>query len=220
MVPSMGEREPRPVPDAGEALLLRFVTIEPGRQFHRIHAGNYTATAFNGTANGNARFSPIRNLAGEIIPTIYGADSLEGAAMETIFRDIGFLATDRFIDMSKFNGHQHSLLTVEKPLKMVDLNSKALAALRLTRRDLIDTDGSRYGYTQKWAEAIHAIAPDAQGMIWVSRQDDEAKAFVLFGDRVEPDTLVLVGSSLSIQKEPTWSSLLDLLDYLDADASF
>ncbi|WP_323601011.1 RES family NAD+ phosphorylase [Pseudomonas putida] len=216
----MAEKEPRPVPAPGEGLRLRFTTIEPGRIFHRLHPGAYHATAFNGTPNGNARFSPIRNPAGEIIPTIYGAETLHCAAMETIFRDLAFLPAPRHIDMSRFDGHQHSQVKVEKPLKLVDLTSKSLTALGLMRRDLIDTDGSRYGYTQKWAEAIHARAPDAQGLVWVSRQDDTAQVIVLFGDRVEPNSLKLLGQSVALQEDSTWDSLLDLLEILDADASF
>lgn len=217
----MAEQPPARLPLPGQTLRLRYTTIEPGSLFHRFHLGDFHATVFNGTGNGRARFSPIRTADGAIIPTLYGAQTLHCAAMETIFRDLAHIPAPRHIDMRKFAGYVHSLVKVEKPLTLVDLTSKSLTALGMTRRDLIDTDGSHYPYTRQWAERIHAYATDAQGLSWISRQDDTAQAVVLFGDRVEADALSLQGPSLKIlHEEPTWSALLDLLDILDADAEF
>ncbi|VVP88510.1 hypothetical protein PS910_02655 [Pseudomonas fluorescens] len=216
----MAEHEPRAVPLPGEKIHLRYKNIDPGN-FHRFHMSEFHPTHFNDTPNGRGRFSPIRNLNGEIIPTLYAAQTLECAAMETIFRDLAYIPAPRHIDMVKFAGFLHSEIRVERPLRLVDLTAISLTALGMTRRDLIDTDASRYAYTQQWAEAIHAYAPDAQGLFWISRQDDTSQVIVLFGDRVEDEALLHIGRSLRIlHDEPTWSSLLDVLDVLDVDAEF
>lgn len=63
------------------------------------------------------------------------------------------------------------------------------------------------------AEAIHAFAPHAQGLRWVSRQDDEAVAIVLFGDRVAGNDLKAQAPSRDLLNDPgTFSDLLDLAE--------
>jgi hypothetical protein len=214
----MVDREPRNHPGPGEHLRLRYTDVTPGRLFHRFHMEEFHATAFNGTPNGRARFSPIRDANGDIIPTLYGAQTLHCAALETILRDLAYVPQPKHIDMSKLRDIVHSIVRVDESLRLVDLTSVSLTALNLTRRDLIDTDGSWYPYTRKWAEIIHAYAPDAQGLSWVSRQDDTAQVVVLFGDRVKDSTLTQQGKSLRVLfDEPTYSSVLDLLDILDAE---
>ena len=51
-----------------------------------------------------------------------------------------------------------------------------------------------YPNTRNWAEAIHAACPHAEGLCWVSRQDDRALAIALFGDRVAAANLSPVGA--------------------------
>lgn len=43
--------------------------------------------------------------------------------------------------------------------------------------------------TRQWAAAIHAGFPQVQGLCWISRQDDGARAVVLFGDRIGSGSL-------------------------------
>jgi len=68
----------------------------------------------------------------------------------------------------------------------------------VTRRQLIDTDKDQYPTTRQWAAAIHEQYPQAQGLYWVSRQDDSARAVVLFGDRVPDGALRPHGDSRSL----------------------
>ena len=71
----------------------------------------------------------------------------------------------------------------------------------------------RYPQTCVWAEAIHAQCADVRGLLWVSRQDDTAKAIVLFEDRLGPKPLSSVGTSVDIvQDDPTYAALIDLAD--------
>jgi hypothetical protein len=67
--------------------------------------------------------------------------------------------------------------------------------------------------TRKWAEAIHRQCPQVQGLSWVSRQDDSARAVVLFGDRVSESALRPDSDSHSLVEDAnTYDSLLDLAD--------
>jgi RES domain len=47
---------------------------------------------FNPSPARNARFSPLVNAAGPVIPTLYAGTTLDCALMETVFHDVPFVA--------------------------------------------------------------------------------------------------------------------------------
>jgi hypothetical protein len=55
-------------PPAGP-LNVTLITWDRGREMHRVHDSAYLGNQFNPTSSGNARFSPIRDSSGAIIPT-------------------------------------------------------------------------------------------------------------------------------------------------------
>ncbi|MGE8063882.1 RES family NAD+ phosphorylase [Pseudomonas sp. NPDC089569] len=216
----MDDKPPNLPPTPGEPMHLRFYTLGNGLVLlHRFHLKKYQDRQFNDTSLGNARFSPIRNSSGDIIPTIYAGSSFECAAMETVFRDVAYGPPPKYFQKSKLKDFMFStLLTWGEDLRLVDLSSKALRALNISRNELIDTDGDMYPVTRKWAEAIHAYAPDAQGLRWTSRQDDTAQCFVLFGDRIRPEIFALNRhNTVSVlDDEATYNKLLDLAEMIGA----
>lgn len=195
------------------ARLIRTVTWRKGQPIHRIHLDAYAADAFNPGTAGNARFSPIRNAAGASVPTLYGGTSFDCAAMETVFHDVPFAAGLKTFDKAKLIGQLYSTLSPRRALALADLSATALRALGLRRIDLIDTEKDQYPATRLWAEAIHAARPDVQGLRWVSRQDDRAKALVLFGDRLPASDLVVSGATRAILADVAlYGSLLALAE--------
>ena len=213
----MDEKAPNMPPARGEKMHLRFYTLGGGLELlHRFHNKRYKDTQFNDTPYGHARFSPIRNEIGAIIPTIYAGSTFECAAMETVFRDVAYGPPPKYVQKSKLKDMMYSmLLTWDGDLNLVDLTSKSLRALSITRNELIDTDGTLYPVTQKWAEAIHAYAPTAQGLRWTSRQDDTAQAFLLFGDRIRQSIFTGRSNSVSVlDHEETYNKLLDLAEQI------
>ena len=66
--------------------------------------------------------------------------------------------------------------------------------------DLIDTTKAHYPDTRKWAESLYAAYPQAQGLIWPSRQDDRARAVVLFGTRVGASELRPAGIPIRLME--------------------
>ena len=100
-------------------------------------------------------------------------------------------------------------------LKLADLSNVALRKLDVPRAQLIDTEKDRTPATRKWAAAIHLQHPQLQGMIWVSRQDDRARALMLFGDRVPKGLLVPRGASRDlVDGAPVTLELLMLADLI------
>jgi hypothetical protein len=61
-----------------------------GERMHRVHETIYTVDQFNPSSKGNARFSPIHDPSGSVIPTLYAATTPRGALMESVFRDIPY----------------------------------------------------------------------------------------------------------------------------------
>ena len=68
------------------------MTWAKDRVIHRIHEEHDAGDVFNPGLRGNARFSPIKDSTATAIPTLYGGDSFECAAMETVFHDVPYTA--------------------------------------------------------------------------------------------------------------------------------
>ncbi|HEX7855049.1 MAG TPA: RES family NAD+ phosphorylase [Sphingobium sp.] len=180
---------------------------------HRLHPAKYGADEFNPGLQGNARFSPIMDVTGVSIPTIYGGTTFECATMETVFHDVPFAPGLKTVEKRKLRGHEHSQLLPTEKLTLADLSATALRNIGVTRAQLIDTEKDQYPYTRTWAEAIHAQCRDVQGLCWISRQDDRARAIVLFGDRVTLKPFSIHVPPLDILKDmTTYARLIDLAD--------
>ena len=173
----------------------------------RVHPAQYRPAQFRSGPDGDARFSPIRSGDGRVIPTWYGSRTLSCAMMETILHDVPAPPEGYILDVERLREAdlRVSRVRCQRALTMVDLSSKGLKRIGLQRRDLIDTPVEDYPRTREWAVRLHAQT-SAHGLLWISRQDDEAKALVLFGDRIaEP------GFKIEIDREPLYEG-----EYLDA----
>ena len=190
-------------PQPPATLQLSTLTWAAGTPIHRVHLDCYGADQFNPGIRGNARFTPIHDEHGQPIPTLYGGTSFDCAAMETVFHDVPFAAGFKTYDKGKLAGQQHSLLHCVQDLLLVDLGSKALRKLGVPRKLLIDTEKDQYPLTRCWAEAIHRQCAHVQGLCWTSRQDDSARALMLFGDRVGAGSLVRQGQGRSLLADST-----------------
>jgi RES domain len=177
------------------ALDATLVDWGSGRTMHRVHDAAYAANLFNPGTAGNARFSPIRDEAGLVIPTLYAATTPRGALMETIFHDVPYKSGFKRVSISRMAGKLHSTVTFQVDFRLIDLSRIALRKLGVAPSHLIDTTKAHYSETRRWAEALYAQYPKAQGLRWTSRQDDRSQAVVLFGTRVQPSDIEPTGNS-------------------------
>jgi RES domain len=168
------------------------ITWKKGKPIHRIHSSLYTEMQYNPSAKGNARFSPIRDAVGEIIPVLYGGSTMDCALMETVFRDVPYSPGLKSVDKARLDGQVYSVVLAKADLRLIDLGNVALRKLGIDRAHLIDTTKAHYPDTRKWAEAIYRQFPKCQGLRWISRQDDSSEAILLFGDRIPAATLTVV----------------------------
>lgn len=192
---------------------VTLTTVAKGTVLHRVHLDQYGGTTFNPGKSGNARFSPIRNDEGAAIPTLYAGSSLPCALMESVFHDVSYAPGFKAFDEAKLKGQVHSRIDLTRDVTLADFRNVALRKAGITRNQLIDTEKDQYPHTRAWAEAVHRHAPAAQGLLWISRQDDTGQAIMLFGDRIADGTLRQNGSSCSlVGDDRTYEEVLDLAD--------
>jgi hypothetical protein len=211
--PEPDEASSSTTPAPSDKLHITLTTLAAGETLHRVHLEKYGADQFNPGVQGNARFSPIQNEQGQPIPTLYAGTTMPCALMETVFHDVPHVPGFKSFEKNKLAGQQHSAIEVTQDLQLADLASVALRKLGIPRKQLIDTEKDQYPATRKWAEAVHHQCPEAQGLSWISRQDDSARAYVLFGDRIPAGVLQQQGTSCSLLEDAgAYDEVLDLAD--------
>jgi len=186
------------LPPPPKSLDATLVTWGGGLEFHRVHDLAFGGNEFNTSTKGNARFSPITDDAGALIPTLYAGTTFDCALMETIFHDVPFKAGFKPFSNLKMDGKVHSVVLPTADLRLIDLSTVALHKLGVKRTQLIDTTKAHYTATRRWAQALYTQFPEAQGLRWTSPQDDQAHAVMLFGTRVIPPDLRWDRSSESL----------------------
>src|SRR5580700_5103138 len=169
---------------------IKPTTWGSGETLYRVHDAIYAADQFNPSPKGNARFSPILDPSGNVIPPLYAATTPRGALMESVFRDVPCRTGFKHIDSKRLEGRVCSTLLFQADFQLLDLSKVALRGLGIPPRQLIDTTKAHYPATRGWAGQIYAAHPKVQGFLWSSRQDDRALAVVLFGSRVNPSALI------------------------------
>jgi hypothetical protein len=162
-----------------------------GKTIFRVHGSIYKADQFNDSRKGDARFSPLIDVArNAVIPTLYAGTTFDCALMETVFHDVPYQPGLKTVSKAKYvEGAICSTLSLTADLRLVDLSSVALHKLGVAPANLTQTEAAYYPVTREWALALYHQNADVRGLIWTSRKDDHAAAILLFGDRIEPGAL-------------------------------
>ncbi|KAA3650455.1 MAG: RES domain-containing protein [Proteobacteria bacterium] len=167
---------------------LERIVLEAGQTIYRIHATHFAPTQFNPGA-ASARFSPLytNTPIPVIVPVLYAGDTPIGAACETVFRALdGGIANPR-IPRGRVEGRCISRITPNRPLSLLKLSGSTLRQLGIVRAPLLEASPTAYRETSAWAQRFYLAMPDIDGLIWISRQHDDSRAMVFFGDRCGPN---------------------------------
>ena len=193
--------------------------ISPKAVWYRIHKATYAAAAFNATAAGNSRFSPIKDVAGEIVPTIYAGEDVKTALMETVLHDVPSPSHGYIYSPAPPEERVLSTIQLSAEIFLADLTVLGLRRIGLQSSDVIDGDKPSYPTTRTFAAELHAARTDVAGVIWDSRQTGK-KAIVLFEDRLGTITLAHgpTARSVSIDDDSVRDELTELLDQLGANS--
>lgn len=155
-------------------------TLDVGTQLYRVFtaAKGRTVTTFNPGFGAPTRFAFFGNPA---VPVLYAAATEEAAVAETLLHDVpldgGVLPYDTYASTVM------ARLTVTRPVTVGVLHGLGLRQLKVTAADITDSGADTYPETVSWAQAAHDAG--LEGLVWMSRLCNDAKAYVFFGDRCD-----------------------------------
>ena len=151
-------------------------TLPEGHLLYRVLSATRTATEFNPGYGARTRFGFFGK---PVVPIMYAADTEDAAIAETLLHDIpaegGLLPYDQYATKVLVR------LKVEQQLRVAVLHGTALRRLKVTAGELTSSPASSYATTVRWAQVAHDAGFD--GLVWMSRQCNDTKAYVFFGDR-------------------------------------
>lgn len=187
-------------------------TLEYGEQFYRVFTAAHgrTAVTFNPGFGAPSRFAFFGD---PVVPVLYAAATEEAAVAETLLHDIP--ATGGVLPYDAYARTVMARVTVLRPLRLAVFHGLGLRALRVTAEDLTAGPATSYPHTVRWAQAAHDAGLD--GLVWMSRLCNDARAYVVFGDRCEGALVqdVTFGRLFATGTDQLW--LIDLCAPLHVD---
>lgn len=192
------------------SVVINPLRLLAGHLLFRVHRQQFAGDCFNTTLQGDARFSPIFDRQGKLIPTLYAGDVTSVALCEVIFHDIDISQSAIVYQVKALNAFRHSQLVTTAPMQLASLDLASLVKMRADKK-LIHSDTSEYSITRQWAEAIHQQYPHIQGLAWPSRQH-EGEAFMFFGDRINGELQLHSQGTQLLTTRPVLGELLALAD--------
>jgi hypothetical protein len=154
--------------------------LSAGQRLWRIHRAADDPCAFPARVYGiGGRFdSPTPG-----VTQLYLGDSPQACVAETILRDMPLSDSGpRLVPRVGVAARAITEVTLERELRLVSLHGPHASAIGqgawLTKSTPAD-----YPLTRAWADAIRAAVPDAHGLLWRCRFDEDRLAIVLYSDR-------------------------------------
>lgn len=181
---------PVPAPPSG-TLAVKYFDWDEQRPITRICAAARQPNSFN-TGPHAGRFRPFNAGQPDPVPTLYGANHVDGALGETIFHDVPPGTAPWTVARATLYGRLRTILVPQRKLRLVDLTGWAHKALKIEGSALVACDPVEYPVTAQWAERFHELPTRPDGLYWRSRQYDRVFALMLFGDRVHERELRVI----------------------------
>jgi hypothetical protein len=194
-----------PTPPDFEIVTPLFQVWNQGEPIVRVYNTRFRENGFNPGRAGagvRGRFHFFPDAAGTLVPVLYGSDLDDGAISETIFHDVPVQGSVRTVVESRLDEAAMVVLEPRRDLRLVELLGFGLRRLQLEAADLTATHATEYPRTVLWAQALHRAFADIDGLLWMSRQFNAARALVLFGDRVRQAELVVAKPALPLRAGP------------------
>lgn len=173
---------------------VKMVHLLPAEVMFRIHASRFDADQFNPVQShryfGGGRFDSTED---DKFSYMYAGQSVDVALSETLLRDLPLNERDtRHLPRSTYKARRISALQLTRPISLLAMrSSEELGAIQQDTW-LTQCDQTQYAQSRHWAHWLRAQATGVSGFAWISRRDPVAMAYVLFGDRMDPHTLVPV----------------------------
>ena len=199
-------------PDPPHPFEPRTGAIDAGDVLYRVHHNHYRPNEFNPGPRGAGRFHFFGD---PLVPALYLAETREAALAETLLRNI---PVDKPAPLRRHT-YENSVLAglqIGRQLRIAEFFGLGLRTLGIEATQLTDTPMDNYPQARKWAQAAHAAGYDGIG--WMSKRDNSARSYMLFGDRVqESDLEVVPGSGLAFAAADGFSWLVNTCAPLKID---
>lgn len=147
---------------------------------------------------------------------MYAGTTAQVALMETALHDAPVPSDGYILREQDIADLRATRIHASIGLHLIDFRVVPLKRLGLSRPEVVDSGKTSHHDTRALAAWALRMRPDAQGIIWVSRQDDRGEALVLFEDRIPAGTLTAVHADQPLASGPIYASLLDLPGLLGA----
>ena len=149
--------------------------LSAGQLLYRVQSATRTATDFN---PGFGSPHPVRLLRGPGgADPVRRGDRGRGDRRDAVARRPG---RGGLLPYDQYASKVLVRLELTRSLRVAVLHGTGLRRLKVTA-ELTSGPASDYRSTVRWAEAAHDAGFD--GLVWMSRQCNDAKAYVFFGDR-------------------------------------
>lgn len=166
------------------------VTLSPGTALYRVHSSFFGSTSFNPTKADDPLKGGRFDSNDGSYAYLYAGQDFNTAIAEVLIRDMPTGPfPPRIFQRARILGLVLSELGVEQPLSLVSLHGADLGQVGQDAW-LTKCGSEKYPETRRWVAAIRSWLPEAQGMVWRSFRDEDRFSYVLFADRIAPDTLV------------------------------
>jgi hypothetical protein len=180
------DARPRPRPP----LAVELERLAAGSELVHVHDRRFGPDEFIPLPRPAARFRPFGD---PVVPTMYAARDDDTALAESIFHDVPNRGTRR-LARAALNGRVLSRIAPARALTLVALHGYGLQRIGVTHGELIEAPASAYPWTAEWGAALHAAAPEADGLVWMARRFTGRPALILFGDRITHGALEVVAT--------------------------
>lgn len=166
----------------------RVGVLAASTDLYRVHSSKFRPDEFN-PGFGGGRFHFFGD---PKVPALYLAETREAALAETLLHDIP-VGAPAAMPRSAYEKSVLAGLKVSRPLQVAEFFGLGLRTLGIEATQLTDTPMANYPQTRLWAAAAHAAGLDGVG--WMSKRDNSARAYMLFGDRVDENDLEIIPGS-------------------------
>jgi RES domain len=180
-------------PRARPPLAVELEPLPAGSELVRVHHRRYGATESNASARPAARFRPF----GNPVPTLFAARNADVAVAESVFHDVP-IRGPRQLARAALAQRVLSRIATRRELRLIGLHGYGLQRLGVSHGELIEAPAAAYPWTAEWGRALHAAAPEADGMVWMARRFTGRPALILFGDRIGSDELTVIEPPLAL----------------------
>jgi hypothetical protein len=203
-----------PIAPAGmKPLVVQTAELPRGRHLFRFHktSATHSANTFNPNIGKRmeipeqgARFNPFPGAPATNITTLYAADKLAAAALESVFHDVEHVPSPIYPRL-RLAEWSYTRLKTKRALVLLELVNPRLRPVEcpgradsITEAELIHTPVSEYPNTRTWARYLHDSLPGIDGLAWRPRLGGVGTAFVFFGDRCDGE-LEVDSSPVSVE---------------------